>query len=38
MDTLSMGIFYVVPGCVLWIFGREPEGTFYRKGKGTGLY
>jgi hypothetical protein len=27
MERIFLGIFYVVPSCVLWVFGRDTSGT-----------
>jgi hypothetical protein len=27
MDTLFLGISNAIPGCVLWVFGRELQGA-----------
>ena len=34
MDTLSLGIFNVIPCCVLWIFSRVSAGTYDRTSAG----
>jgi hypothetical protein len=38
MDTLSLGVFNVIPGCHSWFFCRKSEGTLCRTPERIAVY
>jgi hypothetical protein len=38
MERIFLGVFYVIFGCFLWVFGGASIGALYRESTGKAIY